>query len=199
MATYNLKVAVKGGETLAHVNHGLTGVGHPHLFLRDSASAAPMLADDGVWPVGLPWSIADRLRNGADEKGRVFGIWQELPDHDPVPVAALAWHAHGTGPLYIYDIGHSAAVTDDAGRRFVAILLDALLEAAAHPKSPVAKEWQRQLRWSQVAINHAPHGDRSGHRRENLRRALALGFGKYQPPPAPGAWTKGAWLGERTF
>jgi hypothetical protein len=114
-------------------------------------------------------------------------------------MATLAWHAHGTGPFYVYDAGHSDAVGLEVGRRFIAILCDALLEAAAHPNSPVTRQWQDRLRWSQVALKHAPHSKRDDYRRENLRRAKSLGFSAYKPPPAPGAWTKGAWLGERVF
>lgn len=199
MSTYNVKVAVKNGETEIHVNHGLTGGGHPHLFVRDSDSAAPVLAEDGTWPVGLPWSIGDRLRGGADKKGRVLAVWQELPGQDPVPIAVLAWHAHGTGPLYVFDAGHSDAVDAEEGPELVRLLFDVVLEAAAHPKSPVAAEWQDRLRWSQVAIKHAPHQDHTAYRRENLRRAILRGFVTYKPPPPPGDWTKGAWLGERVF
>jgi hypothetical protein len=93
---HNLKVAVQRGEIRLSVDYGLTGAGHPHLFLRSSASSAPVL-DEQAWPTGLPWSVVDRLRNGGDEKGRVLGIWQELPGTSPVPLAVLAWHAHGGG------------------------------------------------------------------------------------------------------
>jgi hypothetical protein len=199
MSGYNIKVAVRGQEMHLEVDHGLTGSGHPHLFLRSSASSAPVLADGGPWPVGLPWSVTDRLRNGGDEKGRVLAIWQELPGDALVPLAALAWHAHGTGPLYVFDLGHSDALEIDIGRQLTAILLDALLQAAAHRNAPVAPEWRSRLRWSQVALAHAPHRERARFCRENLRRALALRFTKYQPPPAAAHWTKGAWLGERTF
>jgi hypothetical protein len=199
MPTYNAKVTVKSGEMEVNVDFGLTGAGHPHLFLRASSSSAPALPDPGTWPNGLPWSVTDRLRNGGDEKGRVLAIWQELPSHQPVPLAVLAWHAHGTGPLYVLDAGHSDALIPDVGRELIGVLLDALLEAAAHRNAPVALKWQSRLRWSQVALKRAPHRERPDYRRENLRRALALGFTKYQPPPAAGDWTRGAWLGERTF
>ena len=49
---------------LLRVNCGLTGAGHPHLYLRSSAPSAPVL-DERAWPVGLAWSVTDRLRNGA--------------------------------------------------------------------------------------------------------------------------------------
>jgi hypothetical protein len=199
MPAYNIKVTVKRKEMHLEVDYGLTGSGHPHLFLRSSTSSAPVLADHGPWPVGIPWSVTDRLRNGGDEKGRVLAIWQELPGVAPVPLATLAWHAHGTGPLYVFDLGHAESLTIDIGRRLTAILLDALLQAAAHPDTPVAPEWRSRLRWSQVALAHAPHRERGHFRRENLRRALSFRFVKYQPPPAPARWTKGAWLGERTF
>lgn len=199
MPAYNVKVAVRHKEMYLEVDHGLTGSGHPHLVLRSSASSAPVLPDAGPWPVGLPWSVTDRLRNGGDEKGRVLAIWQELPGAEPVPLATLAWHAHGTGPLYVFDLGHSDALDADVGRRLTAILLDALLQAAAHRNTPVAPEWRSRLRWSQVPLAHAPHRQRARFRRENLRRALALCFMKYQPPPAAAHWTKGAWLGERVF
>lgn len=198
MPGYSVKVSIRRGEMYLEMDHGLTGAGHPHLFLRSSASSAPVL-DDRSWPVGLPWSVTDRLRGGGDEKGRVLGVWQELPGAAPVPLAALAWHAHGTGPLYVFDLGHSDVLEIAVGRALTAILLDALLQTAAHPDAPVAGEWQRRLRWSQVALAHAPHRERAGYRRENLRRALGLSFAKYEPPPAAARWTKGAWLGERTF
>ncbi len=143
--------------------------------------------------------MTDRLRNGGDEKGRVLAIWQELPGAVPVPLAALAWHAHDTGPLYVFDLGYSDVLDADIGRQLMAILLDALLQAAAHRNAPVAAEWRSRLRWSQVALSHAPHRERARFRRENLRRALALRFTKYQPPPDAARWTKGAWLGERVF
>lgn len=198
MAGYNIKVTVKRGEMRVSVDHGLTGGGHPHLYLRSSASSAPVLTER-AWPMGLAWSVTDRLRNGGDEKGRVLAIWQELPEKAPVPLAALAWHAHGTGPLYVFDIGNAQVLDLEIGRQLTIVLLDALLQAAAHPKAPVAAEWQRRLRWSQAALAHAPHRERVRYRRENLRRAHALAFTKYEPPPAAARWTKGAWLGERKF
>lgn len=199
MSGYNIKVAVRHGEVYLEVDHGLTGSGHPHLFLRGSASSVAVLPDAGPWPVGLPWSVTDRLRNSGDEKGRVLAIWQELPGAEPVPLATVAWHAHGTGPLYVFDLGHSDALEIDIGQQLTAILLDALLQAAAHRNAPIAPEWRNRLRWSQVALAHAPHRERVRFRRENLRRALAVRFTKYQPPPAAARWTKGAWLGERAF
>lgn len=198
MPGYNIKVFVKRGEMHVSADHGLTGAGHPHLFLRSSSSSAPVL-NERAWPTGLTWSVTDRMRNGGDEKGRVLGVWQELPGKAPVPLATLTWHAHGTGPLYVFDIGYVNALDTAVGRRLTAILLDALLQAAAHPEAPVAAEWRRRLRWSQAALAHAPHRERGRYRRENLRRALALSFTKYEPPPAAARWTKGAWLGERRF
>jgi hypothetical protein len=199
MPAYNAKVTVQKGTMKVNLDCGLTGAGHPYLFLRASSSSAPALADPGTWPTGLPWSVTDRLRNGGDEKGRVLAVWQELPSHQPVPLAVLAWHAHDTGPLYVFDAGHSDALAPKVGRELIALLLDALLEVAAHPKACVASEWQDQLRWSQVALKHAPHRERPDYRRNNLRRALALSFTKHQPPPVAADWTKGAWLGERAF
>ncbi len=197
--SYNVKVTGESGEVHVQVDHGLTGAGHPHLFLRASSSAAPILAHSGRWPTGLAWSVTDRLRNGGDEKGRVLGIWQERPNYIPIPLSVLAWHLHGTGPLYVLDAGHSDELIPEVGRELVALLLDALLEVAAHRKTPVASEWQRRLRWSQAAIKHAPHSERTGYRRENLRRAGALSFTKHQPPRVAADWTRGAWLGERAF
>jgi hypothetical protein len=199
MPTYNVDVGVRNKEIEVTVNHGLTSAGHPHLVLRASSSAAPLLADPGPWPIGLAWSVADRLRNGGDDKGRVLAIWQELPGHQPVPLVVLAWHAHGTGPLYVFDVGYSDLVDAKLGFVLSARLLDALLEVAAHRKAKVASEWQHQLRWSQVALKHAPHRERPDYRRSNLRRAHALSFKKHQPPPSAADWTKGAWLGERAF
>lgn len=197
--SYNVKAISESGEIHIKVDHGLTGTGYPQLFLRASSSAAPVLAHPGRWPAGLAWSVAYRLRNGGDEKGRVLAIWQELPGHAPVPLSVLAWHMHGTGPLYVFDAGHNGALTPGVGRELIAVLLDALLEVAAHRRTRVASEWQRQLRWSQAAIKHAPHRERPGYRRENLQRALALSFTKHQPPPVAAEWTRGAWLGERAF
>jgi hypothetical protein len=199
MPTFNVKASVRDGEMWIQVDHGLTGAGHPHLFVRASSSAAPALPQPGAWPAGLPWSIADRLRNGGDEKGRVLSVWQELPGRQPVPLTVLAWHAHGAGPLYVFDAAHSPALSREVGRELTAVLLDVLLEAAAHRNAPVANEWRRRLRWSQVALKHAPHRERSALRKANLQRALALHFTKHQPPPTAAAWTKGAWLGERAF
>jgi hypothetical protein len=199
MSGYSVKVAVRRKEMHLEVDHGLTGSGHPHLFLRSSASRAPVLPGSGAWPLGLPWAVTDRLRNGGDEKGRVLAIWQELPRSEPVPLAALAWHAHGTGPLYVFDLGHSEAIDAHAGRLLTGVLLDALLQAAAHPNAPVASQWQGRLRWSQATLAHAPHRERGRYQRENLRRAIELGYTKHQPPPIAAAWTKGSWLGERTF
>ena len=198
MRSYNLKVAVRHGEMRVSVDYGLTGAGHPHLFLRSSVSSAPVL-DEQAWPTGLPWSVTDRLRNGGDDKGRALAVWQELPGAAPVPLAVLTWHAHGTGPLYVFDLGHTNVIDAAVGQRLTMILLDALLQAAAHPDAPVASEWRRQLRWSQAPLAHAPHRLRGRYRRENLRRALAHSFTAYAPPPVAARWTKGAWLGERRF
>jgi hypothetical protein len=199
MATYNVRVALRAGEMEVRIDHGLTAAGHPHLFLRASSSAAPALPDGDPWSPGLAWSISDRLSNGGDAKGRVLAIWQELPGFDPVPLAVLAWHAHETGPLYILDAGWSGVLTGELGRELTAVLLDALLEAAAHGSSPVSSAWWRQLRWSQVALERSPHRQRSLYQRENLRRALELQVTKHSPPPAAAAWTKKSWLGERSF
>lgn len=198
-SAYNVKVTVRSGEMTVDVDCGLTGLGHPHLFLRSSRSQAGLLPDPGPWPVGLPWSIADRLRNGGDEKGRVLAVWQERPGCAPVPVAALAWHAHETGPLYVLDAGHTSAIDASVGRDLTMLLLHALVESAARPGASVAGDWRRVLRWSQVALKHAPHRDRQAYRRANLRRALELQFGRYQPPPSVPKWARGAWLGERGF
>jgi hypothetical protein len=105
MAGYNIKVSVKHGEMHVSARQGLTGGGYPHLFLCSSAFSAPVL-DDRAWPTGLAWSVTDRLRNGGDEKGRVLAIWQEPPGKTPIPLASLTWHTHGTGPLYVFDLGH---------------------------------------------------------------------------------------------
>jgi hypothetical protein len=199
MSVYNVKVTMRSRAMYVSVAHGLTGAGHPHLFVRSSGSVAATLPDPGPWPTGLPWSVVDRLRNGGDEKGRVLGVWQESPGREPVPLAVLAWHAHGAGPLYVFDVGHTAAVSEAVGRVLTAVLLDVLLEAAVHPNAPVATQWQRRLRWSQVALAHAPHRNRQAYRRENLRRALTMRFTQHQPPPAAPRWTRGAWLGERAF
>jgi hypothetical protein len=193
-ARYNIKVTVKRGEVHVSVDHGLTGVGHPHLYLRRSASSAAAL-NARVSPKGLAWSVTDRLRNGGDENGRVLAIWQELPEKAPVPLTALARHAHGTGPLYVPDIGDAHVLDVEVGRQLTAALLDALLQAAAHTEAPVAAEWQRRLRWSQAALAHAPHRERVRYSRANLRRAHTLAFTKYVPPPAAAHCTKGAWLG----
>jgi hypothetical protein len=146
-----------------------------------------------------PGSVTDRLRNGGDDKDRVLAIWQELPGAAPVPLAVLTWHAHGTGPLYVFDLGHTNVIDSAVGRRLTMILLDALLQAAARPDAPVGAEWRRHLRWSQAPLAHAPHRLRGRYRRENLRRALAHSFTAYAPPPMAARWTKGAWLGERRF
>jgi hypothetical protein len=158
MPDYNVKVAVRSGEVYLRVDHGLTGAGYPHLFLRSSSSAAPVLADPGRWPTGLAWSITDRLRNGGDEKGRVLAVWQEMPGHPPIPLSVLAWHAHGTGPLYVFDAGHSSALNPKVGLELVALLLDALLEAAKHPG--------HQLHWTGSI-------DFDGHRPRSSTRPIA--------------------------
>ncbi len=44
MPAYNIKVAVRRKEMYLEVDHGLTGSGYPHLFLRSSASSAPVPA-----------------------------------------------------------------------------------------------------------------------------------------------------------
>ena len=99
----------------------------------------------------------------------------------------------------MFDLGQATMLEDDVGRELTAILLDALLQAAAHPNTPVSAEWRRRLRWSHSALAHAPHRERASYRKENLKRALALSFSKCQPPPVAARWTKGAWLGERRF
>lgn len=135
MIRYGIEVGVKNREMLLRTDCGLTGAGHPHLYLRSSASSAPVL-DERAWPVGLAWSVTDRLRNGGDRKGRVIGMWQELPKSEPVPLAALAWHAHGSGPLYAFDLGHATTLDTAVGRRLTAVLLDTVLQAAAHRNTP---------------------------------------------------------------
>lgn len=41
MPGYNIKVSVKRGEMHVSADYGLTGAGHPHLYLRSSASSRP--------------------------------------------------------------------------------------------------------------------------------------------------------------
>lgn len=198
MSSFHLKVSAVKGEMKVTVDHGLSRSGYPGLYLRSSVSAAPVL-DEAHWPLGLPWCVADRLRGRGASKGRVLAVWQELGGRDPVPVAAAAWHAHETGPLYVFDLGHSSDVQREVGELLENVLLDALLEAARHHKAPVHRDWHGQLRWSQIALARVGPSERNDYRRANLGRAKTLGFTKYVPPPLAAEWTKGAWLGVRRF
>jgi hypothetical protein len=65
--SYNLKVAVRRVEMQVSVDHGLTGTGHPHLFLRSSASEAsdrPLIGPGPIrFSAPVPTSLASDSRS----------------------------------------------------------------------------------------------------------------------------------------
>ncbi len=57
------------------VESELTRLGLPGLVLLSSDRRAPRISGER-WPLGVRWSIDDRLREPGARKGRVLAIWQ---------------------------------------------------------------------------------------------------------------------------
>jgi hypothetical protein len=189
--TFPIKVGGHGGETAAEIEFGLTRRGLPRAVLRSSATLAPNMRHDH-WPAGLGWSIDERLRSDGALKGRVLAIWQDAAAAK-TPVAALCWHLHASGPLYVLDAGCADAVLDDEPL-YMALLLLCLRQIAGHRL--IARD-QDRLRWSLVAFDRAPRADQAAFRRAGQQRAERLGFRVFAGKRP--AWTKGWWLGEHSF
>jgi hypothetical protein len=195
-----LTVSVKKGQTYLQVNQAVSVERWPHLRALSSERRAPNIGEGSTrWQDGLAWSIADRLRNGGDRKGRVVAIWQEPREGAPTPLAALSWHREEAGPFYLLDAGARIDLAKGARAELLATLLKIMLDASRHPGAGVAEEWRSSLRWATVHFKRAPNAVRKDYAKAALRRARGLNFEQYRPPPpAPRAMIK-SWLGERQF
>lgn len=189
---FPLGVTKSRGQTSVDVEHGLTARGFPAAVLRSSAQQVPRAPHDH-WPTGLGWSIDDRLRSAGADKGRVLAIWQDQPD-SKTPIAAICWHLHDSGPLYVLDAGVADVVDDHDAPVYMALLFLCLRQIAGHR---LIKRNRDVLRWTLVHLARAPSSDRASFRRAIQTRAQVLAFETFdrQRPQ----WTRGWWLAERDF
>lgn len=172
----------------------------PRLAIYSSDVIVPNIAiDSDVWSPGVAWGVADRVRNGGDEKGRAIAIWHRAQNQEPTPFAVLTWHTEGSGPFYLFDLGSRMNLGAPLRRELEAVLLDVMLQASKHPNAPVADEWRDRLRWATVHFLRAPHRVRRTYAQEGIKRAKKLAFEKYRPPPEAPASLSKTWLGERSF
>jgi hypothetical protein len=188
---FPISVRTRGGQTIVDVEYGLARHGLTHVVLRSSTRRAPHTANDH-WPTGLGWSIDARLRSERATKGRVLAIWQDNP-RPRTPVAALCWHLHESGPIYIFDAGCIDQVRDDE-KIYMGFLLLCLRQIAGHRLIDRNKD---VLRWSLVPFVRAPRSDQVALRRAAQERAERYGFTAFTGKRP--AWTTRWWLGERRF
>jgi hypothetical protein len=198
---YSLTVRRYGTSELrvggSHPLHGST-----QTFQIVSSSKRARALDDDLWPVGFAFSINARLGGLGDEKGRVLAVWTTSGAVLCEPIAAIAWHQEGSGPLYVFDCTARKDMSvgnRPLGPQLTAILLDVLCFVQTRPVARIPVHWQRKLRWSQQPLARAPRPNRPSYMRENLRRAKELGFVKLHPPGLAPIWASSAWLGERSF
>jgi hypothetical protein len=177
-----------GAASAISVESELTRLGLPGLVLRSSGRRAPNISDRR-WPLGVPWSVQDRLRGDGAQKGRVLAIWQR----DQV-VAVCAWHLHKSGPPVIFDLGCREDLPDPFAERAAGVLLLCLRGIAG--ASPLSRDTST-LRWTDCAVDRYP--DRAGRnrvRRAVRARAEALDFRPLRPRPR---WLAGDWVTELSF
>lgn len=177
-----------GAASAISVESELTRLGLPGLVLRSSGRRAPNISD-ARWPLGLPWSIQDRLRSDGARKGRVLAIWQG----DQV-VAVCAWHLHRTGPPVIFDLACRDDLPDPFAERAAGALLLCLRAIAG--ASPLARDTST-LRWTDCDLDRYPDRAKRNQVRGAVRaRADNLGFRPFRPRPK---WLAGAWVTELSF
>ena len=177
-----------GMASAISVESELTRLGLPGLVLRSSGRQAPNISDSR-WPLGVPWSIQDRLRSDVARKGRVLVIWQR----DQV-VAVCAWHLHESGPPVIFDLGCREDLPDPFAERAAGALLLCLRAIAG--TSRLGRDTSR-LRWTDCALDRYPdRAERNRVRRAVRARAEDLDFRPLRPRPK---WLAGAWVTELSF
>lgn len=195
-----VSVTVKGGDTQLRVKQPVSAESWPRLVALSSDVRVPNFDPESPrWLAGVAWSVADRMRNGGDEKGRAVAIWQESKTREPAALAVASWHREEKGPFYLLDVGARMDLGKTTRRQLEATLLAIMLTASRQPGAGIAAEWQSTLRWATVHFSHAPHTERRQYLEEAIRRAKKLGFERYRPPPAAPATLAKSWLGERKF
>lgn len=177
-----------GSASTVSVEAELTGLGLPGLVLRSSDRRAP-LVPGRRWPLGVRWSIDDRLRSQGARKGRVLAIWQG----DQV-VAACSWHLHKSGPPVILDMGHREDLDEAVAKTAASVLLLCLRQIAG--ASGLGRDTST-LRWADPALDRIPDREERNRVRHAVRaRAEALGFKPLRPRPQ---WLAKSWVTERRF
>lgn len=195
-----VSVSVTGGETQLRVEQPVSAESWPRLVALSSDVRVPNIDPSSPrWLAGVAWSVADRMRNGGDGKGRAVAIWQESKTKEPAALAVLSWHREEKGPFYLLDVGARMDLGKQTRRQLEATLLAIMLAASRQPDAGVAAEWQTTLRWATVHFAHAPHAVRRQYLEAAIRRAKKLGFERYRPPPPAPAPLAKSWLGERKF
>jgi hypothetical protein len=195
-----VSVSVKSGVRHLRVDRHVAVTSWPRLVARSSDARAPSVdPESDKWPEGLAWSVADRLRNGGDAKGRAIGIWQESQDGNPALLAVGTWHDEDAGPLYLLDIGSRTDLEEKTRRTLEAELLAIMLEISGQPGAAVAEEWQRTLRWMTAQFDRAPNKVKKTYARAALERAKRLSFERLSPPSAVPTTLRKGWVGERIF
>jgi hypothetical protein len=188
---FSIKVGSAGPAGVAStisVESELTRLGLPGLVLRSSDRRAPLISGER-WPVGVRWSIDDRLREPGARKGRVLAIWQG----DQV-IAACGWHLHEKGPPVILDLGCRVDL-DEQVRRIASMALMLCLRQIAG--APGLRRDTESLRWADPALDRIADREERNRVRHAVRgRAQALGFEPLRPRPK---WRAKSWVVERRF
>jgi hypothetical protein len=177
-----------GKDSKVRVRSALDRFGLPGMEL--AASSAPGRAphvDPSRLPVGLGWSIDDRLRHAGARKGRVLSVWQ-----GQTLVAAWVWHLHETGPPVIFDLGARSDLPVEQQRRACAALLACLRDVAQ-----TLGRTPDELRWSDRPLDRVSDPRQRNHYRAEIRaRAAALQFVPLRPRPK---FWRGRWAVKRSF
>ena len=177
-----------GGTSTISVESELTRLGLPGLVLVSSDRRAPLISGER-WPLGVRWSIDDRLREPGARKGRVLAIWQG----DQV-IAACSWHLHEKGPPVILDLGCRVDLDEQVRKTACTALMLCLRQIAA--ASDLHRDTE-SLRWADPALDRIVDREERNRVRYALRaRAGALGFEPLRPRPK---WLAKSWVVERRF
>lgn len=178
-----------GGKGSAiSVGAELTRLGLAGHVLLSSDRRAPLVSGER-WPLGVRWSIDDRLGEPGAGKGRVLAIWQ-----GEQPIGACSWHLHATGPPVILDLGCRTDLEEAASKTAATVLMLCLRQIAG---TPALRRDTSSLRWADPALERiVDREDRNRVRHAVRARAAALGFEPLRPRPK---WVAKGWIVERRF
>ncbi len=132
---WNVTVGKRKGQTRVTVDVPLWNVGGVSLRAYTSAwEGRPLIPRE--WPRGFAEVASRRMaeNHGAD-KGRVLYIGRRTREDERAPLAVLAWHWPGHGPLEVLDLGVALAVRQhrlDLMSALGASLFSLLRAIAAH-------------------------------------------------------------------